>query len=141
MWGMALLSTCVIYLAPLIYIQNKEVIDGHLEHAGKVASQQAAQVRDLTAHHAGKSFETVKGYTGEYANKAGDFVGTARQKIPMPATKSSSSGLQQSAPSGVQEGDFPRAPASDLPPTSAEGLSGDKIKAEPVGETSPMPAY
>ena len=112
---MALLSTCVVYLVPLIYIQNKEFIDGHLEHAGKVASQQATQVRDLASQHAGKHYETVKGYTGEYANKAGDFVGTARQKIPMPASKA-----------GVNEGDFPKAPNSSL-------LS-ETVKTEPQSE-------
>ncbi len=117
MWGMALLSTTVIYLLPLVYIQNKEFIDGHLEHAGQVASQQASQVRDLAGHHAGKSYETVKGYTGEYANKAGDFVGTARQKIPAMPTKAC-----------VKEGDFPQAPQSDLP--------SDTVKSEP----GPIPA-
>jgi hypothetical protein len=119
MWGMALLSIVVLYSVPLIYVQNKEFIDSHLEHAGKVASQQASQVRDLASQHAGKSFETVKSYTGEYASKAGDMVGTARQKIPIP-TK---------AKSGVKEGDFPKAPKTDLP--------SDTIKTEP----EPVPAY
>lgn len=104
MWGMALLSTSVIFLAPLIYISNKELIDGHLEHASNVAASQAAQVRDIAGAHAGRGFEAVKGYTGDVTNKAGEFVGQARQKIPIPAAKQ-----------GVNEGDFPRAPNSELP--------------------------
>src|ERR1700760_438182 len=35
-WGMALIATSVIFLGPLIYLENKEFIDGHLEHAGNV---------------------------------------------------------------------------------------------------------
>lgn len=31
MWGLALIATTVAYLGPLIYIQNKEVIDAQLE--------------------------------------------------------------------------------------------------------------
>lgn len=103
MWGMALLSTCVAFVAPLVYIKNKQVIDSQLEHAGNVIGAQASQVKDLTAHHAGKSLETVKAYTGDYAAKAQEMVG--RQKT------------QGDRKPSVKEGDFPIAPKSEpIPP-------------------------
>jgi hypothetical protein len=76
------------------------LIDSNLEHAGNVVSQQTAQVRDIASQHTAKGFEAVKGYTGEYANKAGEFVGQARQKIPSTA--------------GVKSNDFPKAPEHDI---------------------------
>lgn len=105
MWGMALLTTCVIYLTPLIYVMNKEFIDTHVENTGRVVSEQAQQVKALAGEHAGKSFEVVKSYTGDYANKASELVGKSRQKIPMPQ-------------SAAKERDFPAAPEHELPSQS-----------------------
>ncbi|RMZ75262.1 hypothetical protein DV737_g5385, partial [Chaetothyriales sp. CBS 132003] len=104
-WGLALLGTTVVFIAPLIYIKNQELIDGHLTHAHKLATEQATQIRQIAGHHAGKGYEAVKGYTGDYANKAGVFVGQARQTIPL---------VSKAKPS-VKESDFPKAPAHDLP--------------------------
>lgn len=98
---MALLTTSVIFLGPLIYVLNKDVIDSNLEYAGKVAGEQAQQVRDMAGQHAGKGLESVKSYAGEYAGAASDLLGKSRQKIPH---------LQNS----VKKEDFPAAPKSDL---------------------------
>ncbi|RMD40224.1 hypothetical protein DV735_g4907, partial [Chaetothyriales sp. CBS 134920] len=106
-WGLALLGTTVIFVAPLIYIKNQEAIDSHVAHATKVASAQASHIRQVAGQHAGKGYQAVKGYTGEYANKAGVFVGQARQTIPL---------VNKSKPAAaVKESDFPTAPAHDLP--------------------------
>jgi len=109
-WGMSLLSTCVIFLGPLVYLENQELIDSHLEHAGNLIGEQTSQIKDLTAQHTSKGLESVKQYTGTYAAKAQEMVGGTRQKIPSPTT-----GL---AP--VNETDFPNAPKTDLPASSAQ---------------------
>ncbi|EXJ57627.1 hypothetical protein A1O7_07976 [Cladophialophora yegresii CBS 114405] len=120
-WGMALISTSFIFLAPLIYLENKEFIDAQLEHAGHVIGQQTNQIKDLTAQHTSKGLESVKQYTGTAAAKAQDLVGTARQKIPSPTTGNTP----------VKENDFPSAPQTDLPDTNADVLQR---------ETDPVPA-
>ncbi|RMZ86481.1 hypothetical protein DV736_g6293, partial [Chaetothyriales sp. CBS 134916] len=118
-WALALVATTVAFITPLIYIKNQELIDGHLAHAGKVATAQAAQIREIAGHHAGKGYEVVKGYTGDYANKAGAFVGQARQTIPL---------VNKAKPS-VKESDFPKAPAHNLP--------SNKAAAAPVTAATP----
>lgn len=126
MWGMALLSTCVIYLLPLVYVSNKELIDGHLENTGRIISEQTQQVKAMAGEHAGKGFETVKSYTNDYTNKASEYVGKSRQKIPATPGQSQTqsqtsvpSMQTQSQPqSAVQENDFPSAPKSELPSDS-----------------------
>ena len=138
MWGMALLSTCVIYLLPLIYVSNKELIDGHLENTGRIISEQTQQVKAMAGEHAGKGFETVKTYTNDYTNKASEYVGKSRQKIPaMPGQGQTQSPIQsqsqtqdplQSAQSAVKENDFPSAPRSELPSDS------------PITQQEPLPA-
>jgi hypothetical protein len=110
LWGLALISTSVIYLGPLIYLKNKDVIDGQLEHASGVISAQTNQIKDIAGETTSKGFESVKQYTGDYAAKAQDLMGSARQKIP--ATVGGGGAGGQSKPA-VKESEFPAAPKSD----------------------------
>lgn len=107
-WGLSLLSTCVTFLGPLAYLENKEMIDSHLTHAGNIIGEQTNQIKDLTAQHTSKGLESVKQYTGTYAAKAQEMVGVSRQKIPSPTTGK--------AP--VNEADFPTAPKTEFPASS-----------------------
>lgn len=111
-WGFALFSTCVVFLFPLVYTQNKELIDGHLEHATNVVGEQTKQLRDLTAEHTNKGLESVKQYAGDYGNIASEYIGKSRQKIPAMTNGTTSS--------SVKNEDFPTAPQSDLGASSAE---------------------
>jgi len=120
-WGMSLLFTCVIFLGPLVYLENQELIDAHLENASHVIGQQTSQIKDLTAQHTSKGFESMKQYTGTYAAKAQEMVGSARQKIPAPTTNKPA----------VDAADFPKAPQTDFPASSVE---------EPKYESSPLAA-
>ena len=119
---MSLIATSVIFLGPLIYIENKELIDGQLEHAGNIIGQQTTQIKDLTAQHTSKGLESVKQYTGTAAAKAQDLVGTARQRIPSPTT----------GKTPVKENDFPSAPKTDFQEPNADSIPR---------ETGPVPAY
>jgi len=116
LWGFALFSTIVTFVAPLIYIENKQMIDSQLEHLGHVIGQQTNQIKDLTAEHTSKGLDTVKQYTGAYTAKAQDLVGNlgaSRQKIPSPA---------------VKEDAFPTAPKTDFPAST----SNIKAQQEPL---------
>lgn len=75
LWGLALMGTCVLYLTPLVYIKNKEAIDNLLAQGSEIASSQANQLRDMTAHHTGKATSQMKGLAGEYSSKAQSYMG------------------------------------------------------------------
>lgn len=116
LWGFALFSTIVIFVGPLVYIENQQMIDAQLEHLGKVIGQQTTQIKDLTAEHTSKGLDTVKQYTGAYTAKAQDLVGNigaSRQKIPSPA---------------VKEDAFPTAPKTDFPTSTFD----TKAEQEPL---------
>lgn len=117
LWGLTLLSTCVIYLAPLIYIKNKDLIDGQVEHASEVISAQTNQIKEIAGERTSKGFESMKQYTGDYAAKAQDLMGSARQKIPAAVGG-------QSKPA-VKESQFPRrqkmSPARKVRVESSDG--------------------
>ncbi|KAL2410799.1 hypothetical protein ABEF95_001248 [Exophiala dermatitidis] len=123
-WGVALVAANVAFLGPLIYLENRELIDAQLEHAGHIINQQTHQIKDLTAQHTSKGLESVKQYTGTAAAKAQEVVGSARQKIPAPSTVAGST-TSSNTNKPVKEADFPSAPRSDLPAQSAADQKSD----------------
>ncbi|KIV84283.1 hypothetical protein PV11_00072 [Exophiala sideris] len=126
-WGMSLLSTCVIFLGPLIYLENKQLIDSQLQNASNVIGHQTSQIKDLTVEHTSKGLDTVKQYTGTATAKAQELVGSAKQKIPQPAT-STSTGSSTGISTGtgkapVKENDFPSAPKTEFPASSMTSVN------------------
>ncbi|KAJ4295496.1 hypothetical protein N0V90_007509 [Kalmusia sp. IMI 367209] len=109
LWGLALIATTIAYLGPLIYIQNKEVIDAQLEKGYHIANQQATQLRDLAAERTGNATKTLQGYTQQYTAKAQETINNYRGRSTSPE---------------VKREDFPAAPKED--PVA--------IKKEPVAE-------
>lgn len=79
-WGLFLLSTTVIYFAPLIYLTNKELIDEILGNAKNIVSQQASQVRGLAAQHTEKAWEASQSAFKEYSAKASGAIGQTTAK-------------------------------------------------------------
>lgn len=116
---MALLGASTIFLGPLIYVLNKELIDSNIEYAGKVVTEQTQQVRDIAGQHTGKALESARSYAGEYAGAASDLLGKSRQKIP-------------AMTSSVQKEDFPAAPKTDLSSGTATATTAGDVKPEPV---------
>ena len=112
-----MIATTVAYLGPLVYIQNKEVIDGHLHRANTIASEQARQVRDLAAQHTGNAANTFKQYAGDYTSKAQETINNYRGRSASPET--------------VKKEEFPSAPRHEPTPAFEE---------KPVGESVPAPA-
>jgi hypothetical protein len=102
-WGLTLIADVFLFLAPLIYLQNKEFIDAQLNHAKNVASAQATQVRNVAAEQTSRTTESLKGYTNEYTKKAQDLIGQGKAKAQSATSPSSQT-------SGFQANDLPSAP-------------------------------
>lgn len=102
LWGLTLIATSVLYLGPLIYIQNKEFIDAQLEHATHVVNQQAHQIRDLAAAQTSNATKTFQTYAGEYTHLAQDKINQYRGRSASP----------EAHKTAVKKDDFPVAPKS-----------------------------
>ncbi|KAL3421079.1 hypothetical protein PVAG01_07524 [Phlyctema vagabunda] len=89
-WGMSLIATSVVFLAPLIYKTNKELIDHHVNNASHVVNQQTKQVKELASQQAARATEFTKQSVGDYSAKAQDLVASARGRSssPVATTKS-----------------------------------------------------
>lgn len=79
LWGLALLSTVVLYLAPLVYIKNKDVIDAHLNNAADIANKQTEQLRQVAAKNTNKAFEATSSATSQYVSMAQEYMGGAKK--------------------------------------------------------------
>ena len=113
-WGLSLIGVTTIYLGPLIYINNRELIDTHLANAQELANSQAKQVKDIAGHHTSRASETVKQYAGDYSAKAQGYIGSARGRSQSPeiSNKTGSASGPGAAPA-LSSQDFPHAPKQE----------------------------
>jgi type VI protein secretion system component VasK len=105
-WGLSLIAVSCVYLGPLIYMTNKDLIDEQLQNASNVVNSQTQQVRNLAGHHTARASETVKAYAGDYTSKAQEYIGSAR------GTNSKS---MANAPVKSEPGSGPNYSPSDFP--------------------------
>ena len=113
LWGLSLIGASCIYLGPLIYMTNQELIDEHLANASDIINTQANQVKDLAGHHTARAQETVKAYAGDYSAKAQNYIGNARGRSTSPEVTNSKS--TANAPIKSEPGSEPKYSSSDFP--------------------------
>ncbi|KFY93846.1 hypothetical protein V498_04230 [Pseudogymnoascus sp. VKM F-4517 (FW-2822)] len=62
LWGLALIGTSVLFLGPLVYKTNRELIDGQIEQLSQIVNAQTTQVRQMASQHASNAAATTKMY-------------------------------------------------------------------------------
>jgi len=129
LWGLSLIAVSSLYLGPLIYANNKEVIDEQLTNVSQIINQQATQVQDLAAHHTARATETVKAYTADYSAKAQSYIGGTGSRATSPEAQVKK---EPGSTSAYASSDFPATPKVD--PVSTTGpISGEtNARAEPA---------
>ncbi|GAW14349.1 hypothetical protein ANO14919_037500 [Xylariales sp. No.14919] len=103
-WGLALIGTTVLFLAPLIYTTNQELIDHYVKEGSDLLNSQTEQLRQVASKHTSQATEITKQYMGDYTAKAQMMLHRGGSASPEPASK----------PAHVKETDFPEAPKQDF---------------------------
>ena len=120
---MSLIGTSVLFLVPLVYVTNREIIDHHIRHTTNVVNQQTEQVKQLASHHAAVAANTTKQYASDYTAKAQEMVGVKPSRSSSPEVSSkpikaepvdSSFNTASSAAPAYKPADFPAAPKEDF---------------------------
>ncbi|KAF7944670.1 uncharacterized protein EAE97_005303 [Botrytis byssoidea] len=111
-WGLTLIATSVLFISPLVYKTNKELIDNTLAQISSIVNQQTEQVKQLASQHASHVAETTKQYAGEYAHKAQEMIGSARSRSGSPEASRVASPTAKT--NGIKEEDFPAAPKEEF---------------------------
>lgn len=143
LWGLSLIGVTVIYLTPLIYINNREIIDEQIENITQVINSQATQVKEIAGHHAERATSTVKAYAGDYSAKAQNYIGNARGRSNSPEVNTSSAPPNKSGPGNppnYTSSDFPHAPKQE--PTPGTTSHQEQYEnSEFGGQAQATPAY
>ncbi|KAL5348444.1 hypothetical protein ACLOAV_006927 [Pseudogymnoascus australis] len=127
LWGLALIGTSVLFLGPLVYKTNRELIDGQIEQLSQIVNAQTTQVRQMASQHASNAAATTKMYVGDYSAKAQEIIGRARSSSPV-ERKSAAATASPVATTGVT--------SSKVPATSSFSPSSTKSKV-PATESFP----
>lgn len=129
MWGLALLSTFVVYLTPLIYIKNKELIDTHLNNAADIANKQTEQLRQVAAKNTNKAFEATSSATSQYVSMAQEYMGGAK-KSAVDKGYISKETAEKAPGAPVEKSYTTPAPAQETPAAPVEKPSSPVASAE-----------
>ncbi|KAJ2990014.1 hypothetical protein NUW58_g3166 [Xylaria curta] len=106
-WGLALIGTTVLFLAPLIYTTNQELIDHYLKEGSDILNSQTEQLRQVASKHTSQATEITKQYMGDYTAKAQMMLHGGGSASPEPVAK-------PAPQSHIKETDFPEAPKQDF---------------------------
>lgn len=143
LWGLSLIGVTVIYLTPLIYINNKEIIDEQIENITRLINSQATQVKEIAGHHAERATSTVKAYAGDYSAKAQNYIGNARGRSTSPEVNTPSAQPIKSEPGNppnYSSSDFPHAPKQEPTPGTTSHQEQYE-RSEFGGQAQATPAY
>ncbi|KUJ17100.1 uncharacterized protein LY89DRAFT_72063 [Mollisia scopiformis] len=125
-WGLSLISTSILFLAPLIYKTNQELIDHHVSNATKVLNEQSQQVKALASQHAATVTESTKSLVGDYSAKAQEMIGNARGRSTSPTLSAKPAKTEE-----IKKENVPAYKAEDFPAAPKEDF-----KAPPVGDVA-----
>jgi hypothetical protein len=104
----------VLYFAPLVYLQNKELIDAQLNRTAEVIKQQSNQLRDASAQSISRASETARSYAGEYGSQVQNLIGNAKAKTAQTYDQAAGQVKQATSSKQVNHSDFPKAPEEPI---------------------------
>ncbi|KAI3320044.1 Reticulon-domain-containing protein [Xylariaceae sp. AK1471] len=107
-WGLALTGASVLFLAPLIYTTNKELIDYYVQEASNMLNSQSQQLKEVASKHTSQATEITKQYMGDYTAKAQQLIHRGGSASPEPVA------AKPTPQFNVKETDFPEAPKKDF---------------------------
>jgi hypothetical protein len=150
---LTLIGTSVIFLGPLIYKSNKQLIDEQIQRAANLANQQAAQTKKIVSEQSARALDSTKQVVGDYSSKAQELVGTATAKVrsasPTTTKKENAQNVLNNNTNPVTtkdtsftplNKDFPIAPRGEplgsAPTTSFPVAPSNEFGGPAVGETA-----
>lgn len=139
-WGLSLLGTTILYLAPLVYVSNKEFIDERLDRMSHIMNEQAVRAKAMAGQHTARATEKVKTYSRDYSTKAQDLIGSARQPKTTPTQGQSVKDRTVSATGEYSAKGQEYAGAAKDRVASATGLGGSQSSGAADYSASDFPS-
>lgn len=82
-WGLALIGATVAYMGPLVYMNNKVIIDEKIDAIQEIVNAQTVHVKEMAETQTAHATDAVRHYVNDYRTKAHDYVAIrSRQASP-----------------------------------------------------------
>lgn len=115
------------------------MIDGHLNNASEIISQQTQQVREMAGQHTGKAAEMAQGAFKDYSAKASEMMGSAKKAaVEKGVVTEETAAKVPGDEHAVKKEDFPSAPSVEPMGTQQTDGAFDE-KAAPVQQQEQEP--
>ncbi|KAJ5884686.1 hypothetical protein N7495_009196 [Penicillium taxi] len=75
LWGLSVIAVTTVYIGPLVYISNREIIDEQIVQLQELVGAQANQLKDLAGERTSAATGLVKQYVDDYSHKAQEYIG------------------------------------------------------------------
>ena len=131
-WGLSLIIVTVAYVGPLVYMNNREVIDARVEEVQSIANSQANQLKDLVEQRTVHATGMVKQYVDDYSNKAQEYI-VPRRSVSPEMTKAPSPAIKKepSVEPEIKASAFLQAPTDEIVAESIEPVQ-ETAQKEPL---------
>lgn len=116
LWTLLLLSTCTAFTAPLIYINNKELIDEQLHNASELVNAKFDSTKKLTGKYAEDVAARAKTTAADLQSKVQNYTTKKTEANGHSKTAPSTTSAHGDGPSSSERvTEFPDVPVNELP--------------------------
>ncbi|KAJ5087055.1 hypothetical protein NUU61_008362 [Penicillium alfredii] len=140
-WGLSVVAVTVAYFAPLIYINNREIIDEQISNVQSIIASQTNQLKDLAGERTSHATGLMKQYVGDYSSKAQEYINHRRSASPeMTKTAPTPVKTEPVVEPQIKTEDFPEAPKVEPVAQVVESVESAEPAqaAEPAAEREPL---
>jgi hypothetical protein len=133
-WGLSLIAVTIAYIGPLVYINNREVIDAQIENVQEMVNSQAHQLKDLAEERTSHATGLMKQYVDDYSAKAHSYIGQRRSVSPQMTKVASPEPVikkEIDTEPVFKTTDFPEAP-KDEPVAQSIEQPASSVEKEPL---------
>lgn len=130
-WGLSLIGTFIAYLGPLVYMNNREIIDAQIEHAQSIVNSQAHQLRDIAEERTAHATGLMRQYVDDYSAKVQQYMPSPNRRSMSPEMAKVPAALKTESPEPeIKTSDFPEAPRDE--PVGEQAQSMEPSQQEPL---------
>jgi hypothetical protein len=137
LWGLMLLATVTAFSAPLIYLNNQEVIDDKIRQASEFANAQLESGRKVSEKYAGDAIARAQATAADLSQKVQGYASSRKSPSPT-AAKSPEPTIKTEPADSVTHDAYNDLKDVPAPPTTLNNEFPSAPSHEPSHEEDPL---
>jgi len=138
-WTLIFISTITAFTAPLIYLQNQEVIDAKLHEVNQIVNEKLTVARNTTEKYATEAANQAKATAAQLQERAFELTGQAKQSVnaAIPKVQEAANNAAQTAQQTYNNATQSTINATKLASEKVRGVTGSVANA-PASSPAPV---